>query len=304
MRPGARYLVGTASWTDPTLVKSDTFYPPSLKTAEERLRFYAEQFNAVEVDSTFYALPSERNSKLWAERTPSGFVFNFKAFAWMTQHQADVARLPKNVREMLPAAQQTMARLSHPPRECLDLAFQMFWSALQPLRENGARDGGSLGTIVFTFPPYFVVKPSNVDYLASLPERLPGASIAIEFRHPSWMVEGDRRDETMSFLRAHGLTYVSVDAPRAPSIPPSFLAATGREAYVRFHGQNGEAWFKRNVTPAERFKYLYSEAELSDWADRIRALDVERAHVIFNNCYSNFGIMNATTMRQMLERSC
>jgi hypothetical protein len=81
---GTEFLVGTASWTDPTLVKSGTFYPPSAKTAEDRLRFYAEQFKTVEVDSTYYALPAERNAKLWAERTPDGFVFNIKPFALMT----------------------------------------------------------------------------------------------------------------------------------------------------------------------------------------------------------------------------
>src|SRR5216683_333897 len=88
------FRVGTASWTDPTLVNSDLFYPPSVRSAEERLRFYAEQFNTVEVDSTFYALPAERNAKLWAERTPDGFVFNIKPFALMTQHPAEMSRLP------------------------------------------------------------------------------------------------------------------------------------------------------------------------------------------------------------------
>jgi uncharacterized protein YecE (DUF72 family) len=77
------FRIGTASWTDPTLVNSDLFYPSSVRSAEERLRFYAEQFNTVEVDSTFYALPAERSAKLWAERTPVGFVFNIKPFALM-----------------------------------------------------------------------------------------------------------------------------------------------------------------------------------------------------------------------------
>src|ERR1700674_4882031 len=96
-----QFLVGTASWTDPTLVKSDTFYPPSAKTAEDRLRFYSSHFNTVEVDSTYYALPSEKNSRLWAERTPDDFIFNIKAFALLTQHAAETSRLPIAVKEIL-----------------------------------------------------------------------------------------------------------------------------------------------------------------------------------------------------------
>src|SRR5512146_3455166 len=94
-----QFLVGTASWTDPTLVKSDIFYPPALRTAEERLRFYAAQFNTVEVDASYYALISERNAELWAERTPPGFVFHIKAFAMLTRHGVKPEQLPPPVRE-------------------------------------------------------------------------------------------------------------------------------------------------------------------------------------------------------------
>jgi uncharacterized protein YecE (DUF72 family) len=291
------FLVGTASWTDPTLVKSDLFYPPHIKTAEERLQFYAAQFRTVEVDSSYYALPSERNSRLWAERTPEGFIFNVKAFALLTQHAADTARLPIAIKEILPAAQKAARRLKDPPAEVLDLAFQMFWSALQPLR-----DAGKLGMLLFQFPPYFTCRTSNFDYIAGLHDRMPGASLAIEFRHPSWVVDGARRDATMKFLRDHGLTYVSVDAPVAPSTVPSFLETTGPDAYVRFHGRNRENWFKRDIEVAERYKYLYSERELAEWAGRLKQLSgVRRTFAIFNNCYRNFGIMNATTMAHMLS---
>jgi uncharacterized protein YecE (DUF72 family) len=106
----------------------------------------------------------------------------------------------------------------------------------------------------------------------------------------------------MRFLREHGMAYVSIDAPPGASLP-SLLAATSDDAYIRFHGRNRENWFKRNITAAERFKYLYAERELAEWSRRIRQLDgVRRAFAIFNNCYSNFGIMNATTMREMLAR--
>ena len=297
MSGGTQFLVGTASWTDPTLVKSDLFYPPSAKTAEARLAFYAAQFPTVEVDASYYALLSEKVSRLWAERTPPHFVFNVKAFAWLTRHAAETSRLPLAIKSALPAAMKAGRRIDNPPPDILALAFQMFWSSLAPLRE-----AGKLGMLLFQFPPYVTNRKSNLDYIASLPERMPGAAIAIEFRHKSWLAEEHTRAETMNFLRAHGLAYVSVDAPKAAGIPP-IVEATAPDAYVRFHGHNEENWFKRDATAAQRYKYLYSEKELSDWADKLKRIDgVRRAFAIFNNCYANFGIMNAVTMSQMLSR--
>jgi uncharacterized protein YecE (DUF72 family) len=297
MTSAPQFLVGTASWTDPTLVKSALFYPPGATSAAERLAFYASQFPTVEVDSSYYAILSEDIARLWVERTPPGFIFNVKAFAWLTQHPADAARLPAAIKNALPAEMKSSPRIKNPPAELLSLAFQMFWSSLKPLRE-----GGRMGLVLFQLPPYVTWRQSNLDYLARLPERLPSAEIAVEFRHPSWTDSPSRRNDTLQFLRDHGLAYVSVDVP-AQSGLASLLATTTNDAYIRFHGRNGENWFKRNVSAAERFKYLYAERELADWALRLKQLSgVERAFAIFNNCYSNFGIMNATTMKEMLAR--
>ncbi len=292
------FMVGTASWTDPTLVKSDLFYPKSLKTAEERLRFYASHFNTVEVDSSYYALLGENTATAWVARTPPGFTFNVKAFALLTQHPAEVARLPVALKELLSEKEKSQQRLGRPSPRVLDLAFAMFWSSLAPLRE-----AGKLGMLLFQFPPYFIRNSANLGYLEGLRERLPQAALAIEFRHPSWVVEGQPRRETMEFLRRNELCYVSVDCPQGPSIVPSFLEATTSRMYLRFHGRNRETWFKKGITAAERFKYLYAERELEEQAERLRGVaGVERAYVIFNNCYSNFGVMNATTMAQILAR--
>jgi uncharacterized protein YecE (DUF72 family) len=177
----------------------------------------------------------------------------------------------------------------------LDLSFEMFWSALSPLRE-----ANKLGRLVFQFPPYFTCRPGNFDYLAGLRSRMPEAAIAVEFRHPSWVGEKPQRVQTLRFLHEHDLAYISIDAPPGTGLP-SFVEATASDVYVRFHGRNRENWFKHNQLVAERYKYLYSEAELADWADKLKELTgVRRAFAIFNNCYSNFGIMNATTMSQML----
>jgi uncharacterized protein YecE (DUF72 family) len=293
-----QFFIGTASWTDPTLVKSDLFYPRDATSAAERLAFYAGHFPTVEVDSSYYTILSEDVARLWVERTPPGFIFNVKAFAWLTQHSADAKRLPSVIKNALPAELKSSARIKNPPREVLSLAFQMFWSSLKPLR-----DAGKMGLLLFQLPPYVTWRQSNLDYLAALPELLPGAEIAIEFRHRSWFDGPRRRDETLSFLRNHDLAHVCIDAPTQSGLAPVF-ANTAADAYIRFHGRNAENWFKHNVSAAERFKYLYAERELAEWAGRFKQLSgVRRAFAIFNNCYSNFGIMNATTMKEMLSRS-
>jgi uncharacterized protein YecE (DUF72 family) len=295
MASAAQFLVGTASWTDPTLIKSNLFYPPGAATAAQRLAFYASHFPTVEVDSSYYVLLSEKVARLWVERTPPGFIFNVKAFAWLTQHPAEAGRLPGAIKSILPTELKSTPRIRNPPPEVLNLAFRMFWSSLKPLR-----DADKLGRVLFQFPPYVTWRESNLDYLAMLPERLPDTAIAVEFRHPSWTRTERQWADTLRFLRNHGLAYVAVDAPAESGLAP-FLAATADDAYLRFHGRNGENWFKRNVSVAERFKYLYSERELAEWASRLKQLSgVRRAFAIFNNCYSNFGIMNATTMREML----
>jgi uncharacterized protein YecE (DUF72 family) len=291
-----QFFTGTASWTDPTLVNSDLFYPSGMKTAADRLAFYASRFSTVEVDATYYALLAERNAQLWAERTPPGFIFNIKAFGLLTGHAVAADRLPKAIKDLLPASVRSSKHYEHLPPDVLDLAFEMFWSSLQPLR-----DAGKLGALLFQFPPFFIYRSSNFTMLEGIRERLPEAEIAVEFRHPSWTGEPDARAATLDFLRAQRLLYVAIDAPIAPSLPASLLETTGDDAYIRFHGRNRENWFKRNISVAERYQYLYSERELGEWADRIKQIrGVRRAFAIFNNCYSNFGVMNAATMASML----
>jgi uncharacterized protein YecE (DUF72 family) len=292
-----QFFTGTASWTDPTLVNSDLFYPRGMKTAADRLAFYASRFNTVEVDATYYAILAERNAQLWAERTPAGFIFNIKAFGLLTEHAVATSRLPVAMKNLLPSAARKAKRLEHPPPDVLELAFQMFWSSLQPLR-----DAGKLGALLFQFPPFFTYRQSNFARLERIRERLPDAEIAVEFRHPSWTAEADSRAVMLDLLRANRMLLVATDAPSAPSIPLLPLKVTGHDAYIRFHGRNRENWFRRDITVAERYQYLYSEAELGEWAERLRQIrGVRRAFAIFNNCYSNFGVINAATMATMLE---
>ncbi len=291
------FRVGTASWTDPTLIASGAFYPPDARSAEERLRFYAEHFDTVEVDSTYYALPAESNAVRWAERTPADFVFHFKAFALLTTHAAETARLPRAIKERLSPAELAAARLSRPSAAVRALAFEMFASALQPLR-----DAGKLGFLVFQFPPWFTATRGNAAYLEHCRAALPDHQLAIEFRHASWLAES-RRARTFDLLRGLGAAYVIVDEPQVEGAVPPVCDTTAADAYVRFHGRNAENWRKKGISVAERYQYLYSERELAEWSGRLRQLGARTAHVLFNNCYANFGVMNAGTMRQMLKRA-
>jgi uncharacterized protein YecE (DUF72 family) len=288
-----RYRIGTASWTDPTLLAAD-FYPRAAKTAEARLRFYASQFDTVEVDSTFYALPSERNAALWAERTPDDFRFHIKAFAFLTGHGAETRALPAAVRERLPAERLREARLQHPPSEIVDLCFEMFRSALSPLR-----DAAKLGCILLQFPPWFTANERNEAYIGFCRRRLPDDCLAIEFRHASWF--DGRTARTLDLLRRADLTLVCTDAPRAPSIPTPPYVTTNATGYVRLHGRNRSAWFRRGATAAQRFQYLYADDELRECAGRIRTLRGAReVNVLFNNCHADYGVRNAATMRGLL----
>lgn len=288
-----RYRVGTASWTDPTLLASG-FYPPSAGSAEARLRFYAAHFDTVEVDSSYYALPSEHNAQLWAQRTPDNFQFHIKAFAALTQHAAETRALPQAFKRELSAEALRQPRLSIPPGPLLDLSFRLFFDALRPLR-----DAGKLGCILLQFPPWFTATPTNQRYVESCQERLPGDRLAIEFRHRSWFES--RTEQTLQFLREHDLALVCLDAPSAPGIAQPPFELTSSVAYVRLHGRNRDAWFGKHASAADRFKYLYSDAELHECAARIGGLrGAQTINVIFNNCYADYGIKNATTMQKIL----
>jgi uncharacterized protein YecE (DUF72 family) len=296
----ASILVGTCSWTDRTLIDSGRFYPPAAKSPEDRLRFYAENFPIVEVDSTYYGLPSDRNAALWVERTPPDFTFDLKAFALFTQHPAAVRSLPKEVREALPAAAQEKANVYYRdlPPELRDDIWQRFASALLPLDS-----AGKLGVVLFQFPPWFLPGAESKEYILEVKEqRLPQYTVAVEFRNNLWLSERNR-ERTLRFLSDNRLPFVCVDEPQGfRSSVPAVVEATAADALVRFHGRNAENWERKGITAAERFAYLYPEEELQEWVDPIHRLaeKAERVHVLMNNCHQDWAVRNARHMAQLL----
>jgi uncharacterized protein YecE (DUF72 family) len=300
-RPVDNIYYGTSSWTDKTLIASKRFYPSTASSPEERLRFYADRFPLVEVDSTYYALPSERNAALWAERSPPHFVFNVKAYGLLTQHPVAAKSLPPEVREQLPDQALDKKRL-YPkdlPEKAQELVWATFESALGPLTA-----AGKLGAVLFQFPRWFTNNKRNRDYLRALGERL-SMRIAVEFRGGGWM-DPDRRQRTLAMLEELGLAYVVVDEPQGfkSSTPPVVACTSPDLAAIRFHGQNAETWEKPGLTAAERFRYLYSEEELERWVKPARELaqQATQLHVLMNNCYQDYGVRNASQLAALLAR--
>jgi uncharacterized protein YecE (DUF72 family) len=294
-------LVGITGWTEPTLVKAGTFYPKKTMSAEERLRFYADQFPIVEVDATYYAPPSERNAELWIDRTPKNFTFNIKAYSLLTNHPTKADGLYKDIRERLPGELADKRNLYREqlPEDLIDEAWQRFHDALMPLHS-----AGKLGAVLFQFPQWFVISRKNKEYLAECAERLKDFRVAVEFRHKSWLEERNR-DETLSFLEEHDLPFVNVDMPQGfdSSLPP-IAASTAKDlAMVRFHGRDPEQWTKKNVTAAERFRYDYSKTELDEWVPRIRDLadSARETHVLMNNCYQDYAVKSARQIASLLD---
>jgi uncharacterized protein YecE (DUF72 family) len=285
-------LVGTASWTDKTLVESG-WYPTDAKSAEKRLQYYASQFPLVEVDSTFYFPPSEANSERWVERTPDGFTFNIKAFSLLTRHRTRADALYKDLEV------KSDKRNLYPDDlddKTVDVVWDRFLSALQPLDE-----AGKLGLLLFQFPPWFVISRANKNYILECAKRAAPYRICVEFRNETWM-RGDNTHETIEFLEGHGLPLVCVDMPQGfKSSMPAVAAATSDVAVVRFHGRNVDEWESKSVS--KRFRYLYESKELEEWVPRIESLskDADRTHILLNNCYRSYAQQNASELAELLK---
>ncbi len=284
-------LVGTASWTDKTLLESG-WYPDEASTPEKRLDFYAKQFPLVEVDSTYYTPPNERNSQLWVDRTPDGFTFNIKAFSLLTQHPTRTAALYKDLR---PETDKVRLYPKDIEPKVIDEVWERFLSALEPLH-----DAGKLGAVLFQFPQWFPIGRANKTYILECQRRCAPYSICVEFRNKTWLSD-DNREETLDFLRSYQVPYVCVDMPQGyPSSVPPVVEATADLAVVRFHGHS-DKWQSNDIY--ERFGYKYSAKELREWAPRVQGLSEQAStvHVLMNNCYRNYAQVNARQLADLLQ---
>jgi uncharacterized protein YecE (DUF72 family) len=302
--PGGHAIrVGTASWTDPTMTATGVFYPREADTAEERLQFYASRFPVVEVDATYYALPSRRLSELWVERTPPDFVFDIKAHALLTGQPTETKRLPKAIREALPPELAEKARIyaKDLPDELAEEVWAQFADGLAPLAESG-----QLGAVFLQYPKWFFTGSEQRDQIRQANDRLSrhGLQPAVEFRNATWFNEKNL-ERTLRFLEDEKIPLVMVDGPQGfkSSVPPIVATTHPDLAVVRFHGRRSATWESMKGLPTvERFRYLYEPKELEEWVPRIHqaAKQVKDTHVLMNNCYANYGSTNARELAAML----
>ena len=291
-------LIGTSGYSFPDWVGN--FYPLHIERSR-MLDFYAKQFPAVEVNSTYYRIPPPSTMHAMERKTPPGFEFVVKTHHDMTHKQS------------------------------LDPALhEAFESAVAPLV-----DAGKLSGFLAQFPQGFHRTSGHERFLLDLQRTLPQeAPLFVEFRHTSWIA-----DDLFPWLREHELRFVSVDEPDLPGLLGVCARATGDLAYVRFHGRNKRTWHMQTPAPARearpiapadaalgplfagtpdtpptrkvperdrpllRYDYLYSESELAEWVGKIRELatTTKKTFVFFNNCHAGQAATSAKLMRQLLE---
>ena len=296
-----RIVVGTASWTDRTLTARGVFYPPAAASPEERLRYYATQFPMVEVDATYYALMAPRVSANWVERSPPHFVFDIKAFAFMTGHPAETARLPADLRAALPkeVAQKPRVYPKDLPSEVRTAIWTAFLESIAPLQQSG-----KLGAVLLQYPRWFLPNAATKAAVVEARDRLQGITCAVEFRNRRWFTP-QTTERTLRFLADNNLPYVAVDEPQGldSSVPPVVDVTSQALAVVRMHGRRGDLWERPGVSTTERYRYLYDSRELTEWVPRIKSLagKATSVHVVFNNCYANYGTTNALEMQALLD---
>ncbi|MGO1050884.1 DUF72 domain-containing protein [Crossiella sp. CA198] len=280
--------MGTAGWSD-----AAGWYPPGIYRPEQRLRWYAGQFDFVEVNSTYYGLPRASVVRGWAERSPADFVFNVKAFSLLTRHRTPVAMLPPELRP--PGVR--VVRADDLGAELVEQVWQRFLGELEPLVA-----AGKLGLLLFQFSSGFRPGERARAYLAECARRAAPLRLCAEFRDPAWL-SGPECQRTLDFLAGQGIALVCVDMPAglAGSVPP-VTAATAAAAVLRLHGRSPD-WERGNKQ--ERYRYRYDDAELARVAERAGELAglAETCQVVFNNCCEGNAQVNALRLRALLAGS-
>jgi uncharacterized protein YecE (DUF72 family) len=287
-----RILVGTSSWADPGFVAE--WYPKGMP-ARDRLEWYAERFEAVELNSSFYAIPEERTVARWDEATPADFRFDVKLHRLLSRHSAEPDSLPKDLRERADVTPRGRVVLTP------ELEAAMADATLAALEPLSCRE--KLGALLLQLSPSFSPRKHALDELAPLVQRLAPQPVAIEFRNRGW-ADAEPREDVLGWLSEHGAVWVGVDAPDAEhfTIMPALDAVTRDDlAYLRAHGRNAEGYL-HGKSVAERFGWRYADEELEELGQRAQRLadDAEQVHVMFNNNRGNDAPVAARRMRELL----
>ena len=288
-----KILVGTASWTDPGFV--ERWYPKKM-AASERLAWYAQHFEMVEVNSTFYSVPDARMVERWCATTPDNFTFDVKLHQLFSFHSTQAKLLPPELQRVAQTDSKGKVAASKSLRDAMLELFLKPMSILQ--------SAGKLGVFLLQLSPAFSPRKHELRELEPLIDRLAQYPLAIEFRNRNWVV-GDELRSTIEFLRKRRISFVNIDAPAADhfSIVPSDLNEITNPdfSYLRLHGRDAKAYLT-GKTVAARFNYDYSDEEIDDVAERSQKLlrEAKAVHVVFNNNNLDYAPRAAIRLRKAL----
>jgi uncharacterized protein YecE (DUF72 family) len=290
-----KILVGTASWSDPGFV--ERWYPKKMP-AGERLQWYAQQFEMVEVNSTFYSVPEPRMVERWCAATPDDFTFDVKLHQLFSFHSTPAKLLPPDLQKLAETNAKGIVKSTPELQEVLLGTFLRSMSIF--------RDARKLGVLLLQLSPAFSPRKHQLSELQPLIDMLAGYDLAIEFRNRNWAV-GDQLESTIDFVRKRRAIFVNVDAPASDHfmVMPSDVdeVTNSKVAYLRLHGRNEKAYVTGR-TVAARFDYDYSESEIAEVAQRSRKLTKEarELHVIFNNNNLDYAPRAALRLRKALDQ--
>jgi uncharacterized protein YecE (DUF72 family) len=290
--PG-KILVGTASWSDPGFV--EFWYPKKMRPAD-RLGWYGQHFNMVEVNSTFYSVPDPMLVRRWCDATPPKFVFNVKLHQLLSYHSTSAKLLPSVLQKKLRLEKNAKVALT---KQTSVEVLNAFTPSLEVLRR-----AEKLGILLLQLSPAFSPRRHDLAELKDVLELAGDYRVAIELRNRNW-TEGEQLQKTLDFMRWQNAIFVNVDAPAEShfTIMPSYLdAITSKEgAYLRLHGRDPRAYIT-GKTVAARFNYNYSDAEIEEIAVRTGRLaaKAKEVHVIFNNNARDYAPHAALRLRKAL----
>jgi uncharacterized protein YecE (DUF72 family) len=258
-------LIGTAGWSYDDW--QGVVYPPGAGSRFDRLAYMAHLCDTIEINSSFYHIPSRRVVQSWLGRVSDlpKFQFSAKLYQEIT-HQRD----PKTANDFL--------------RQYVD--------SIGPIHE-----AGRLAAVLLQFPWSFKFSPESIDWLERVVKHLAPMPMAIEVRHTSWL-----EDDFFDFLKKHHIAFCNIDQPHfKTNIMPTEIT-TASWAYVRFHGRNAAKWFTENEEASDRYNYFYKTEELDDWVGRIHrmAKNAERIYIYMNNHVGGQGLANAIELKSML----
>jgi len=286
--------IGTSGWSYPSGkgTWNGIFYPPPRRRPKgfDELSFYAEHFDTVEVNSTFYGQPRAEVTRAWAERTPDGFEFSVKLYQKFTHPRMFRERVARGLPDDAPADETAIDALAQPNAADLD----EFRRGIDPLAS-----AGRLGALLAQFPPSFKDDPRSRDYLEQLLRAFAGFPVAVELRHSSW---SDQIADTLTMLNAFDAAWVQIDEPKFRfSIRQNALPNVKSFYYMRLHGRNAAKWW-RHEKSEDRYDYLYSAGELEEFADTADAARrlVKKVYLYANNHFSAKSVANAAMIKHQL----